>query len=75
MSVEVRITERKTGRVISHNWWDNHFTEEDKGFAQVCWWGLRSFWELGYELAEICEKHTKTKFNFLENYEYEFRLT
>lgn len=64
--VQVRVIDKKTGQIISRNRDDDYFDKKEKGFIEICWWGLRYFWELGYDLAEICNKHAKRNYKFPE---------
>lgn len=63
--IEVRITEKKTGRLISRNKYDDYYSDvREKGFIRICWWGFSCLRQLGYDIVDICEKYTKTKVEY-----------
>ena len=58
--IEARIREKKTGRFISSDQYEEYADEEDKGFFEICWWCSRAFYGIRSKMIEISNRHAGT---------------
>lgn len=58
--VEARIREKKTGRIISADKYDECSDDEDRGFFEICWWCSRVFYDIRSRMIEISNRYAGT---------------
>ena len=60
--IEARISEKKTGKVISSDEYGEYADDEDKGFFEICWWCSRDFCDIRAKMIEISNKYAGTNY-------------
>lgn len=59
--IEARVREKKSGRVISFDAYEEYAAEEEKGFFEICWWCGWDFSDIRKKLIEISNRHAGTR--------------
>lgn len=58
--MEARIKEKKTGRIISSDIYEEYADDEDKGFFEICWWCSWVFCDIRSKMIEISNSYGGT---------------
>lgn len=58
--IEARVREKKTGRIISSDTYDEYAEDADKGFFEICWWCSRDFSDIRSKMIEISNRYGGT---------------
>ncbi|MBQ2803525.1 MAG: hypothetical protein IJF07_06470 [Lachnospiraceae bacterium] len=64
--IEARIRDKKTKRLISCDKCGEYVTDRDKGFFEICWWCSHLFEDVRVKMIEICNKHAKANYTYLD---------